>query len=165
VTTAGPTLPGDSSGKLTVSSGSFNLFDNTLISPADVGRTLVASTTSPDFGGFVGRLTNGRANWVSYLFGPPQGGGGGVFFGSEATLFGLPPGADFAGSTITALTFAVHEFSSMPWAGHPGYTELHINGTLGVRGFAGPTPTPEPSTLMLLGTAIVGLLRARHRRE
>lgn len=163
-TPSGPSMAGDSRGKLTVTSGDYQLFGNRLISVADIGRTLVADSTDPDFAGFVSRLTNNRPNGIGYVFGPPAGGGGGLFAASESAFFGLPPGLiDFAGSTITAFTFTVNEFSSTPWAGHPGYTQLHVNGNLAVQGTPGARPTPEPASLLLIASGAAPLILRRRR--
>jgi hypothetical protein len=164
-TGAAPMSPGDTNGRLTLSIGGFDLFATTLISTADIGRTLIEDgMTDADFASVASLMTNGRANFIGYLFGPPRGGGGGVDAASEAALFNLPAGMiDFAGSTITALTLTIRDFSSTPSMDHPGFTQLHLDGDLTVLGTPGATPTPEPSTLLLLGAGAAGLVRARRR--
>ena len=153
-----PTLPADSTGLVTLNSGGLFTW---LVTAADIGRTLsLDATTDPAFETLATRFTNGRANFVGYLFGPTAGGGGGLDAASEQAFFHLRT-LDFAGSTISALTLTVHEFSSGPWQEMAGYTQMHLNADLAVQGTAGATPTPEPSTLLLLTGAAAAVFRRR----
>jgi PEP-CTERM motif-containing protein len=148
------------------------LFEDFRITAAAVGDTFVADAGSdPDFAAFAERATNGRGNFIEWIFGPPfgaaPGGGGGEGTGSEWALFGRPDGPpDFRGFTLSSLTLHVASFSAGP-ASSPGYEQLAFRGTLSVlgTGVQSPSAVPEPASLTLFGLGAFGLAACLRRRK
>jgi hypothetical protein len=133
---------------------------NVPLTPDDVGRTFRATAeTDPAFAGVAARLTNGGNDFLSHALTFPDG----LFITSsilESSLFhpgGGPP--DFAGSTITALTFRLTHLSV---DADPGRRDLRYEGLLSVEGLSAD-PVPEPSTLLLLGTGAAAIARRVRR--
>jgi hypothetical protein len=148
-------------------SQSVALFEDIVISEASIGTTLIANAmTDDDFAEVARRATNGAPNFVSTLFGPVAGGGGGSGFGSEGTLFGLST-PDFRGFTLTSFNLRVDHFSATPTGETPPFTTLALRGELSVfgEGSTQPAPVPEPGTLALLASGAAGLLGMRRRRR
>ena len=155
----GSAVPDTGAARFTLRMGSgITLFDTRLITTADIGTTIVASSaTDVDFDAFATRVTNGRANWIEYLFGPPAGGGGGVGADSEGALFNLPRGhIDFRGLAVTGLGLRIDDFSTGGFPGEPTLTAFNLRGSLTVLGSGafGPAPVPEPSSMLLLASGL-----------
>ena len=149
------------------------LFEDFRITSESAGRTLVADTQSDtDFAAFTSRATNGRGNYIEWIFGPPfgpaPGGGGGEGTRTEWSMFGQPEGPpDFRGFTISSLTLHVDSFSGGPDA-MPGYEQLNLRGRLSVLGSGVQTPAavPEPASIGLVATGalcLAGVLRRKRR--
>lgn len=146
------------------------LFSDHPITDRDVGQTLVADASSdPHFAHIAREMTNGRGNYIEWMFGPVAGGGGGAGAPSEGALFRLPPGIlDFRGFALSAFTLAIDAFSSGPHPDYADFTALALRARLSVvgEGAFDPAPVPEPATLTLLGAgAVLTLARARRRRR
>ena len=166
----GSAVPDDGAGRFRLRTAVAELFSNHRITAADRGQTILAnSATEPGFGAFAARVTNGRPNFVEYLFGPTAGGGGGVFAKSEAALFKLPSGVnDFRGFIVTGVALHVDEFSTAPASDNSGLSFRNLRGSLSVLGSGGfaPSATPEPASMTLLagGTLVTFLDRRRRLR-
>jgi tetratricopeptide (TPR) repeat protein len=160
----GSAVPDEGAGRFTLRTAVAELFSNHRITTADRGRTILAnSATESDFGRFAARVTNGRPNFVEYMFE-----GGGVFARSEAAMFKLPGGInDFRGFTVTGVALHVDDFSTAPASDNSGLSFRNLRGSLSVLGsgaFA-PSPTPEPASITLLaGGALAAGLYRRGRR-
>jgi hypothetical protein len=150
---------------------SVQLFSDRTISAASVGTTLVANGgNDADFPEIARQMTNGRGNYIEWIFGPSAGGGGGVGAASEGALFNLPAGIpDFRGFVLNSLTLRVDAFSSGPDPNEPGFARHSFQGRLAVVGTGAfdPSPVPEPATLTLVTTGVFGLVGAwcRGRRR
>jgi hypothetical protein len=132
------------------------LFTEYALTEASVGTTFVANRTNdPQFAEIARKLTNGLHSYTEYLFGSAPGTGGGIGYASEGQLFQLGPAAvDFRGATITALTFRLDSFNG-PFAG-----QLSVLG----EGSFDAAPTPEPASLVLLTSGMLGVYLRQRRR-
>lgn len=139
------------------------LFSEFWLTSADVGRTLVADATNdPDFAEVVRQLTNGVGNYNEVQFATERGIGASGR-ASEGPLFNLTT-PDLRGLSIQAFTFTVLALNVEPSA-RPGDLSLRLRGTLSAVGEGGlnPAPTPEPASLVLLGSGLVAVLVRRRR--
>jgi hypothetical protein len=144
---------------------------------------------APDFSGGQGAL-NGVADgpdgtnylatgsgWATLTFANPQTGlfwvngttdepNMAVF--SDGSLIGFVTGKDIAGGPITGSgprsTYGVNVASSVPFDrvtfSSPGFVTSEIDTVA----FSGPTPAPEPASIMLLSVGLLGIGAIRQRR-
>jgi hypothetical protein len=161
---------GGTTGYVTFAMGWGNwLFTEHPITSASVGTTFVADRSNdPQFAEIARKMTNGRHSYTEVLFGAAPMSGGGTGWGSEAQMYQLGPAAiDFRGATITALTLRVDAFDVSPSTDWPGMNTFSFAGRLSVlgEGVFDPAPVPEPATLTLLTTGVVGIYAARRRKR
>ena len=156
----GISIPNNGVGQFTlrVFPGGIGLF-GIPITTSVIGRTFLAdASTEPDFGAFAAVVTNGRSDTVEIAFGPRDGGGPALLFGtSESRIFNLPASVvDFRGFMLTGVAFRVDDFSarSLP----SGLALFELNSSLAIFGSGSfnIAPTPEPATLTLF---VTGALR------
>jgi len=163
----GTTLKGDHSGRFIFAVtpiASVQLFSEHVLTSADIGTTFVADASNDaDFAEVARQLTNGVGNYIETQF-AGTGGVGATGYPNEGLLFGLSA-LDLAGSTITAFTFRLDAFSAVPFDNV--FDMQRMTGVLSVLGTTQadpPAPTPEPASLVLLGTGAAALV-ARHTRR
>ncbi len=132
----------------------FLLFDALTISSTDVGTEFISTSVSdPAFTGFVSKLTNGIDDFIT----------NDGFFGtnnSESLAFGTSP--DFAGNIITRLGLEIVEVK-FTLTDDFGRSFWKVDTLLNV--YSEPSPVPEPATMLLMGTGLVGLAGGRIRRK
>ena len=117
--------------------------------------TYNADPATTDFSTAVAYLTNGSDNLLgetfltsAYVFSQ------GFFESSVLTGTGfLNP--DFQGSTIAAMTLTIDTLSADNFTYHIDYFD----------NIPGPTPTPEPATLLLFGIGLIGLAGYRRKQR
>lgn len=170
IDSSGGSRGGDGIGVFTFAmtpTSTIRLFTEHLITEASVGTTFVADAgNDPEFAEIARQMTNGAGNYVEWLFGEAPGSGGGTGAASEAALFGLGDGVqDFHGFLITSLTLRVDAFSSGADPTDPGFMLMAFTGRLDVLGTADSdtAPVPEPGTLTLITTGVVGAFGAWRR--
>jgi hypothetical protein len=134
---------------------------NVPLTPADIGRTFRATAeTDPAFGGIVARLTNGLNDDIRHALTFPDG----LFTTNslaESSLFSLRPAPDFAGSTISALTFRLTHLNV---DADIGRRQVQYQGIFSVEGTS-LASTPEPSALLLMGTGAAAVTRRLRRNS
>ena len=141
------------------------LFENLFLDASDIGSTFYADATNdPDFAAFAAYLTNGIAAteplWITHRGNPPTTNFGA---GTSNTLE-----LDFAGYSIDRVGLTLNSFSlTHP---DPRYNDLAIlaNVYFSIEGTALPpsqSTVPEPGSLLLLGTGLVGVWARRWRRR
>jgi hypothetical protein len=136
------------------------LLFNVTLTPADVGRTFRATAgTDSGFSAAAAVLTNGVNDFIGYGLEFDDG----VFSTGSQSERGLftrligPP--DFQSSVITAVTFRLDRLQV---SADSDSRAVDFIGRLAVEGISGAAPIPEPSTILLLGTAAA--LAARRAR-
>ena len=144
------------------------LFEDRLFTEADIGDTFAADSTSdPDFADVASLLTNGEDNQMSFALGGSEGG---VILGqSESDFFtGLDPrlGVDLFGYEVTRITFRIDHLAFLPDvdSSREGAGDIEGRFTYGFEGEP-PPPIPEPATLALVGSGVLGLAAKRNRRR
>jgi len=85
----------------------------------------------------------------------------------ESLFFGHTP--DFYGNTIEEIAFSVDSVFLDSPGSDPGnngiWTDFAFEGTLNIYGSRVPSEVPEPSTLLLLGSGLLGLAAFRQRKR
>ena len=115
-----------------------------------------ADSSAPDFMTAVSYLTNGSNNVLGEIinnnssqflsFGPSES--------NLLTGIGFT-NPDFHGTAITAMILTIDTVSASNLTYHVDYYDNN----------PGPTPTPEPATLLLFGTGLVGLIAAKLKKD
>ena len=131
------------------------------------GLATVAWYGGPDFDGFADLLTNGTADRMGLLLGTSSTSLWGSTNALECYWFygdgTCASGIDFAGSTIQTIlvettTFDVFSPGSDP-NGDGIWTDFHVLANVRIYG------VPEPSTMLLLGTGLLGVVGIARRRK
>jgi hypothetical protein len=139
----------------------------------DVGRVLRATAdTDPEFASIAARLTNGindntyfTVRFDDGVWGPSEDNEEHAFKYDPVHGRRGPPGPDFFGSTITAITYRVDAFS---FADGLGFRSYFVNGLLTLEGEpapGAPDPIPEPATVVLAATGVAIMARQHQSRR
>ena len=116
-----------------------------------------ADSSAPDFNTVISYLTNGSNNVLGETIGSSPNNFIMSFGFSESNILAgsgfINP--DFQGSAITAMVLTIDTVSASNLAYHVDYYDNN----------PGPTPTPEPATLLLFGTGLVGLIAAKPKKD
>jgi len=134
------------------------------LTPSDVG-TIWSASSGPAFGVAVDSLTNGILDSASWSF-LNHGTGGGesyLWYASNNKVYddygwhingyyGGTNGIDLQGFLIDSISFQLNR-----------YEERHVDFNLFVTG--SPSPVPEPASILLLGTGLIGVIAIFRKKK
>ena len=143
-----------------ISSNRYFIFEDVILESSIIGSTFIAtSATDPGFDAFAAVLTDGEDDYFWAGGGHPMFSGYGLGGqGWESDLLSGEPGftgVDLNGNHIGSISLTINNFTieDMPYGAENeliGY-EWSWNATVSIN------PVPEPATMLLLGTGLIGL--------
>jgi hypothetical protein len=147
---------------------------NQPITPADVGKTFTADSSTPFFSNNIALATNGNNDRVGFGIFNAGGAGGGSLFYEASIFFGAPHTPffigtpDLRGHSIKRATFRLDKFTVAPQPGGASQgdgIQYDFQGTVSFFDDANLQGNPEPASwcLALLGTLGVTVWRMRKK--
>jgi hypothetical protein len=129
------------------------IFDSLIFPPAVAGTEYFATSSDPNFNTYANYLTNGINDWMVF-FSRRTVSGATAMIRQESSAFGLGSAIDFNGYEINSIGLVIESIPPIPGT---------FNAIINVYGDPISEPIPEPTTMLLLGSGLIGLVGFRRK--